>query len=88
MNDLNFSAIHEELVPLGTSWSGEWHAQREKLYASTTGRDRLEFLRKSTYSASQVFVNQSLHTLATTILINAGLNAAEYWVDPALQTLS
>lgn len=87
MNALTFTAIHEELVPLGTFWSGEWYAQREKLYASTTGRDRLEFLRKSTYSASQVFVNQSLHALATTILTNAGLNAAEYWVDPALQNI-
>lgn len=76
-----------EWVPLGTFWSGEWHAQREKLYASTTGRDRLEFLRKSTYAASQVFVNHSLHALATTILAHAGLTAAERWIDPALQNI-
>ena len=87
MNDLNFSVIHEELVPLGTFWSGEWHAEREKVYVSTTGRDRLELLRKSTYAASQVAVNQSLHALATAVLTDSGLTAAEYWVDTALQSI-
>lgn len=76
-----------EYVPLGTFWSGEWHAQAEKVYASVTGRDRLEMLRKSTYYVSQVSVNQSLGALATAVLAHAGLTAADYWVDPALNTI-
>jgi hypothetical protein len=75
-----------EYVPLGTFWSGEWSAESEKLYVSTTGRDRLELLAKSTYFASQVAVNQSLHALAVAVLTDAGLTASEYWVDPALQS--
>ncbi|MBT9168276.1 MAG: hypothetical protein DDT19_01621 [Syntrophomonadaceae bacterium] len=76
-----------EWVPLGMFWSGEWQAAREKIYAQTTGRDRLEMLAKSTYSTSRVFTNVSLRTLATTILIDAGLGAADYWVDPALDSI-
>lgn len=87
MNALTFALTHEELVPLGTFWSGEWHAESEKLYARTTGRDRLEWLRTSTYSASQVLVNQSLYALATAILQDATLAASEFWVDPALQAI-
>ena len=79
--------IHEELVPLGIFWSGEWHTRSETLYASTIGRDRLERLRSSTYSTNQVFVNQSLHMLATNVLIDAKLAASEFWIDPALQSI-
>ena len=77
-----------EWVPLGTFWSGEWHASSDKLHAQTTGRDRLELLRKSTYSAAQVLTNRTLHALATTILQHAGLAAAEFWIDPALQSIT
>ncbi|MBT9176565.1 MAG: hypothetical protein DDT20_00885 [Firmicutes bacterium] len=76
-----------EWMPLGMFWSGEWSAAEEKVYAQTTGRDRLEMLAKSTYSTSRVHANISLRTLATTILIDAGLGAADYWVDPALDSI-
>lgn len=76
-----------EYVPLGIFWSGEWHAESEKVYVKTTGRDRLERLSKSTYSVSQIVFNQSLHALATAILTDAGLTSAEFWVDPALQNI-
>ncbi len=46
------SIKRREYVPLGTFWSGDWSAPEDGVYAQTTGRDRLELLRKSTYSTS------------------------------------
>ena len=87
MNSLSFVANHEELVPLGTFWSGEWHATSHHLHAKTKGRDRLEMLRVSTYATGQLLTTQTLHSLAVTVLTDAGLTPSEYWVDPALQSL-
>lgn len=74
-----------EYVPLGVFWSGDWSAPEDGVYAQTTGRDRLELLRKSTYSTSQVQVNKTLYDLAVAVLQDAGLAAEEYWVDTELQ---
>lgn len=74
-----------ELVPLGTFWSGDWNAPEDNIYAHTTGRDRLELLRKSTYSKSSVQTNKTLYDLATQVLQDAGLAVEEYWVDTELQ---
>lgn len=49
-----------ELVPLGTFWSGDWNSPEDNIYAQTTGRDRLELLRKSTYDSSEVETGHSL----------------------------
>lgn len=81
-NDIGKS---KEFVPLGTFWSGDWNVPEQDLYAQTTGRDRLELLRKSTYSTSQVQVNQTLYGLAVSIFEDAGLAAEEYFVDEELQ---
>ncbi len=74
-----------EYVPLGTFWSGDWSAPEDGVYAQTTGRDRLELLRKSTYSTSTVQQNKTLYDLAVAVLEDAGLKPEEYWVDPELQ---
>jgi hypothetical protein len=74
-----------EYVPLGTFWSGDWNVPEQDLYAQTTGRDRLELLRQSTYSNSQVQVNKTLYELAELILTDAGLEAEEYFIDTELQ---
>lgn len=74
-----------EYVPLGTFWSGDWSAPEDGVYAQTTGRDRLELLRKSTYSTSQVQQNKTLYDLAVAVLQDSGLKPEEYWVDPELQ---
>jgi hypothetical protein len=39
----------KEMVPLGTFWSGDWSAPEDGIYAQTTGRDRLELLRRSEF---------------------------------------
>lgn len=75
----------KEWAPLGTFWSGDWSVPEDDVYAQTTGRDRLELLRKSTYSTSQVQQNKTLYDLAVAVLEDAGLKPEEYWVDPELQ---
>lgn len=72
-------------VPLGTFWSGDWSAPEDGVYAQITGRDRLELLRKSTYSTSTVQTNKTLYDLAIAVLQNAGLTSSEYFVDTELQ---
>jgi len=74
-----------EMVPLGTFWTGDWHTNEREGYVKTTARDRMELLRTSTYSASQVAVNTTLYNLAVAVLQDAGLAAAEYLVDTELQ---
>lgn len=76
-----------EYVPLGTFWSGDWDVPEDAVWAGTTGRDRLELLRQSTYSTSQVLQNVSLYDLAIDVLEDAGLDGAQYFVDPDLQNI-
>jgi len=75
----------KEYVPLGVFWSGDWNVPEQDVYAQTTGRDRLEMLRKSTYSTSQVQINQTLYSLVIAVLDDAGLTEDEYFVDTELQ---
>lgn len=75
----------KEWVPLGIFWCGDWEAPEDDIYAQTRGRDRLELLRKSTYSTSQVQINKTLYDLAVAVLQDAGLKPDEYWVDTELQ---
>lgn len=72
-------------VPLGVFWSGDWHAPEDAVYAKTTGRDRLELLRSTNYSTSQVIQNTTLYHFALAVLQGAGLSAEELWVDTELQ---
>jgi hypothetical protein len=72
-------------VPLGTFWSGDWSAPEDGIYAQTTGRDRLEMLRRSEYISQDVRANMSLYDLAVDILTDAGLTPEEYWVDDELK---
>lgn len=73
-----------EYVPLGTYWAVEWRASDETMEASVVARDRLELLRKSTYQSSVVVVSTNLQALALAVLQDAGLEPADYYVDPAL----
>lgn len=75
-----------EYVPLGTFWSDDWNVPEQELYAETSARDRLELLRLSTYSNSQVLQNISLYDLAVDILEDAALDNNEYFVDTELQS--
>ncbi len=75
-----------EYVPLGTFWSGDWSVPDDGMYAQTTGRDRLELLRHSTYEpVSDYYDINNLYDLAVDIFQSAGLAETEYWVDPELE---
>lgn len=80
-----FAVLETTLVPLGVFWSGDWDAPEGELYATTTGRDRLELLRQTTYSTSTVQQDRTLYELAIAVLTDAGLTATEYLVDAELQ---
>lgn len=74
-----------EFVSLGTFWSGDWDVPEDEIYALTTGRDRLEVLRKSTYDTSKVEVNTNLYDIAENILKSAELLPTQYWIDDELK---
>ncbi len=80
-----FAVWTEVFIPLGIFWSGDWDAPEGELYAFTTGRDRLELLRQTTYSTSTVQQNKTLYELTIAVLTDAGLAATEYWIDTELQ---
>ena len=75
----------KEFVPLGTFWSGDWKAPEDDIYVKVSGRDRLELLRKSTYSTSEVQLVKTLYDIAVDIFTDAGLSDTEYWIDAELQ---
>lgn len=76
-----------EWVPLGVFWSGDWDIPENDIYANTSGRDRLEQLRRSTYSNSTVEIDKSLYYLADKILQDAGLSIDEYEIDESLHDI-
>jgi hypothetical protein len=74
-----------EWVPLGVFWSGGWSAPEDSVYASTTGRDRLDLLRNTNYQTGTVQENATVYDLAEAILTDAGLTSGEYWLDEGLE---
>ena len=76
-----------KFIPLGTFWSGDWDAPEDDICVTTTGRDRLEVLRQSTYSTSEVLRNIDFYELAEIVLVDAGLSSDEYFIDPILNRL-
>ncbi|MBU9711057.1 hypothetical protein [Evansella tamaricis] len=74
-----------EWHPLGTFWSGDWLVPENEVWAHTTGRDRLELLRKTTFSISQIIQDTNLYEIAKIVLEDAGLREDEYWIDEELQ---
>lgn len=71
-------------VPLGVFWATEWKTSTDSVEVEVTGRDRLELLKKSTFSTAQVLQNKSLAELAEIVLQDAGLTSSEYVIDASL----
>ena len=78
----------DELIPLGTFWSGDWTAPEGEIYVQTTGKNKLELLSQSTFSSSPVYQNKTLYDLAKIVLEDAGIKEEEYWIDTELQEFS
>jgi hypothetical protein len=76
-----------EWVPLGVFWSGDWDIPENDIRANTSGRDRLEQLRRTTYANSTVEIDKSLYYLADKILQDAGLSIDEYEIDESLKDI-
>ena len=76
-----------EWYPLGVFWTQNWSTPENELWAETYGWDRLEFLRNTDFSTSEVYQNKSLGWLAERVLQDAGLRPEEYRIDPELYTI-
>lgn len=61
-----------EYTPLGVFYANEWSVPEGDIYATVTGRDRLDLLTLDTFS-SGVLENISLYDLAGTVLDGAGV---------------
>lgn len=72
-------------IPLGVFWSGDWDAPENEVYAMTTGRDKLEALRRSEFSTSQVYFDITMYDIAKMVLDSAGMGDLEYWIDEELK---
>lgn len=79
--------LSTEYVALGTFFSSDWQAQELGTTASTSARDRLELLRKTTFSTSVLYANKTLYELAETVLEDAKLSMIdlEWNIDSELQ---
>lgn len=60
-----------EYMPMGTYWSGDWQTSEMGTTSTTSGRDRMELLRKSTFYTGTIYTNVTLKTLAETVLADA-----------------
>lgn len=77
-----------EYLPMGTFWTGDWQGGDNEVYISTSARDRMEMLRKTTFSSSEVYQNYTLYQLAEIVLQDAQAKLGElfaYWIDTELQ---
>lgn len=77
--------IDGEFIPLGVFWSKDWVVPESDIVATVIARDRLDRLRDNTYSTSIVQTNKNMYELAETVLIDAGLNDEQYWIDEELK---
>ena len=76
-----------EWYPLGVFWTVGWDMPDQSLEIYTTARDRLELLRLSDFTTSEVYENYSLYQLFDIIFTDAGLVPQDYIIDAALMDL-
>lgn len=74
-----------EWVPLGTFWSTEWDSSSDVPEALVRARDRLERLRMTEYRISTVQQDVSAADLIEAILLDAGVAAVHWMVEPELE---
>jgi hypothetical protein len=64
------SGVYEDIA-LGTFWSGDWDTPEMEAYISTSGRDRLEKLRKSIFATSDIYEDVNFYDLIEIVLLDA-----------------
>ena len=72
--------------PLGTFYSRDWNAPEDEIWAEVRGYDALDRLKQTEFSVSEVYEDITLHDLAVIVFSDAGLTAADYNIDTALDT--
>lgn len=77
-----------EWYSLGEFWTIDWQVPELDYYAETTGRDRLELMRQTEFTASKVYKDYTLYQLAEIILQDYGLTPDQYVIDTALQNIT
>jgi hypothetical protein len=79
----------KEYVQLGTFWTGDWTVDETSGSVRVSARDRMEQLRKATFSASELYENKTLYQLAEIVLQDAKDNIPmadlKWSIDTALQ---
>ena len=60
-----------EYEDFGVFWSGDWSMSEMGTTAKTSARDRMEWLRKSTYVPSEVYEGYTIYELIDDVLSNA-----------------
>lgn len=64
----------EELIKVGTFWSGDWNCDDKSPTTSVSCRDRMELLRKADFVGSEIYEDTTLYDLAVTVLTYAKNN--------------
>jgi hypothetical protein len=74
--------------PLGVFFTTEWKAPTNDISAEVTARDRLETLKQRDFTVSEVYENYSLYDIAEIVFLDAGLLTREFYIDPALSSVT
>jgi len=61
----------EELIKIGTFWSGDWDIDDKSFDVSTSCRDRMDLLRRATFNSSLLYENNTLYEIAEIVLNDA-----------------
>jgi len=70
--------------PLGTFYTRDWNAPENEAWAEVSGYDMLDRLKQTEFSTSEVYENITLYDLAIVVMADAGLTAADWDIDIAL----
>lgn len=77
-----------EYVPMGVFYTADWDVPEGRAYAKVVGYDRLNAIATTNYSMAVPSTNTSLKTLATNVLLDAGLEPDSFNVDDALANIN
>jgi hypothetical protein len=77
-----------EWYPLGVFWTIGWNIVEDSLEALATARDRLDVLKATDFTISEVYENYTLYQLFVIVLDDAGLLSADYVLDEALSDIT
>ena len=75
-------------IPLGTYWTKEWDVPEQELYVKVTAQDIGSLLGENIYRNSFLEENKTFSEIARDILLDAGLDDTQFYIDPVLDTIT